>query len=129
MITQAGGHIVHRSGKAKNACTSAVLDHFNIDRGSYHYAYNKDTVCGVLRRNGFSVRSRKSLFKVKYGVSVGQIRKTIKKIDGNPDNKYYMGVIGHAMVIDGSGATIVDTAPRKRDHRKVIHINIVIKNN
>lgn len=118
-------HITHASGRAKNVCTSAVLGHFGIGTSEYHYAEDADTVKGVLRRKGYSVRSRKSEMKVRPGTTIGQLRKAIRKADGSVHTRYYVGVVGHAMVLNGKGETVVDTAPRKRDVRKVRHISIV----
>lgn len=119
-------HIQHESGRCKNVCTSAVLAHFGIMPNEYHYAQNADDVKGVLRRKGYSVRSRKSAVGLKVGVTtVGQLRKAIRKHDGSVHSRYYVGVVGHAMVFNGKGETVVDTAPRKRDVRKVRHISIV----
>ncbi len=35
---------------------------------------------------------------------------------------YYVSVPGHAMLLDCHGKTVVDTAPRKRDRRRVLAI-------
>ena len=120
--------IEHKSGRKKTGCTQAVLASFGIAQSEYHYAENSATVKQVLRRKGFSVRSRITVFKVKPGkTTIGKLRTAIKKADGNAKNKYYVGVIGHAMVLNGAGQTVVDTDSRIRDCRKVRHISIVQK--
>jgi hypothetical protein len=119
-------HHVHASGRSKNVCTSAVLAHFDIDPSEYHYAEDADTVKSVLRRKGYSVRSRASAVRLKRGrTTIGALRKAIAKIDGDERTRYYVGIVGHAMVLNGKGQTVVDTAPRKRDRRTVCHISIV----
>ena len=117
----------HASGRRKTVCTSAVLASFGIHHSEFHYAENATTVKNVLRRKGFSVRSRKSAFKVNGKTTIGQLRKAILKADGNPKNRFYVGVIGHAMVLNGSGQTVVDTDPRTRDRRKVVHVSMVAR--
>lgn len=117
---------VHASGRGKNVCTSAVLQFFGIGSDQYHYAEDRDTVKQVLRRHGMSVRSRMSALRVRNNVtSIGKLRIALRKYDGSSRNFYYVGVVGHAMVLNGEGRTIVDTAPVKRDARKVRHISIV----
>jgi hypothetical protein len=115
----------HASGRGKTICTSAVLSSFGIHHSEFHYAENATTVKNVLRRKGFSVRSRKSALKVNAQTTIGQLRVAIQKIDGSTKNRYYVGVVGHAMVLNGEGKTIIDTAPRKKDRRKVVHVSIV----
>lgn len=119
----------HASGRKKTICTSHVLSHFGISYTQYHYSEGKDTVKGVLRRSGYSVRSRASLVGLnRKSLTVTQVKKSLIEKDGNPANHYYMGVVGHAMVINGAGQVLVDTDPRtKGDRRKVTHINLVYK--
>ena len=116
-------HLTHASGRRKTVCTSAVLAHFGIAPSSYRYAENRKTVCSVLRRNGWSVRSRMS--KLPKGCTIGQARKAIAKFSGKDSERFYVSVPGHAMLLDGKGRTVVDTAPRKRDRRRVLAITIV----
>ena len=80
-----------------------------------------------MRRKGFSVRSRKSALKVNGKTTIGQLRKALIAFDGNQKNRYYVGVVGHAMVLNGAGQTVVDTDPRARDRRKVVHASAVSK--
>lgn len=118
--------VVHASGREKTGCTSAVLASFGIAQSEFHYAENATTVKNVLRRKRFSVRSRMSAFKVKaFKTTIGQMRGAIKAADGNARNRYYVGVVGHAMVLNGQGETVVDTDPRTRDRRKVVHVSHV----
>jgi len=119
-------HITHKSGAMKTVCTSAVLDHFGVSPDQYHYSSCSDDIKRILRRFGYSVRSRKSAVGYKPGkMSIGQLRKALKKTDGSKHTRYYVGVRGHAMVLSGDGRTVVDTDPRKRDMRIVNHVSIV----
>ena len=120
-------HLTHASGRQKTVCTSAVLAHFNISPDSYHYSENRATVIGVLRRNRWAVRSRKSALKVGKGKrpSVGQIRASIRKLNAPSTARFYVSIKGHAMLLDYQGRTIVDTAPRDRDRRPVLDVALV----
>lgn len=126
-------HITHASGRRKTVCTSAVLAHFGIMPDTYHYSQDRETVVGVLRRNGWAVRSRKSALKVgkrnKVGnlmaPSVGQVRASIRKLNAPDSARFYVSVRGHAMLLDAKGRTIVDTAPRSRDRRPVYDVALV----
>jgi len=119
--------VTHKSGRRKTGCTQAVLSFFGVSPDQYHYAEDRTTVKRVLRRAGFSVRSRASKFGIGayLSVSIGQLRKQMAKKCGDPRKRYYVGVVGHAMVLDGTGRTVCDTSPRKRDARKVTHISLV----
>jgi len=120
------GHITHDSGRRKTVCASSVLAHFGIYPDTYNYAENVGDVNRILRDRGYSVRSRKSKIVTKKANTLGGIRNRIKDL-GEP-GKYFIRVIGHAMVLDGEGKTIVDTDPRKRDRRKVTHVYKINKN-
>ena len=109
-------HIQHAGGQWKTVCTSAVLAHFGIAPSEYHYSGSWGDVERILRRKGFAVRSRLSRFPKR--CTVGQARARIAKIS-EPGQMFYVGVPGHAMLLDGAGRTVVDTAPRKRDRRQV----------
>lgn len=110
-------HVTHESGRRKTVCTSAVLAHFGVDPSAYHYSGAWGDVERILRRHGYHVRSR--LSRVGRGRSVGQVRTRLARLGDDPSTLYYVGVPGHAMVMAPDGRTVVDTAPRKRDRRKV----------
>lgn len=116
-------HVTHESGRRKTVCTSAVLAHFGISPSKYRYCENRKDMERILRRNGWAVRSR--LSKVGKGCSVGQARARIAKL--GEGGYYYVSVPGHAMLLDSNGQTVVDTAPRKRDRRKVLSITRIGK--
>ena len=124
-------HITHASGRMVTVCTTAVLAAFGI-RDRIRYCDSHKDVKRHLRKHGFAVRSRMSacgLLRDRRGyyavVSVGQIRERIRKLNAPATARFYVGVRGHAMLLDNTGRTIVDTAPRRRDCRRVLHISLV----
>ena len=116
-------HLTHASGRMKTVCTSAVLAHFGIAPSAYKYAGEIGTVNRIVNRHGFSVRSRRS--KLPKRCSIGQARQAIRKFSGDASERFYVGVPGHAMVLNGQGETVVDTDPRTRDRRQVTRIFVV----
>jgi hypothetical protein len=103
-------------------CVSAVLAHLGIPESAYRWTWNARTRSnvyeGVVRRHGYGVRSRKS--RIPRGASVGGARKAIAAIKGDPPGTMYaVEVAGHLLLLNGKGETVIDTDPRKRDHRKV----------
>jgi len=120
-------HVQHGSGNFKGVCVSAVLAYFNITPDQYNTTSSKKNLRqyeNVLRRFGYSVRSRKSVFKK--ATSVGQVRNLINKYsDVSTNVKYMIMVWGHLLLLDSEGNTLVDTSPRKRDRRKIIDIKAV----
>lgn len=104
---------VHNGGY-KTCCTSACLAHFGIDLNGFRYSqYTKDVVA-ILRRKGYTVRSR--LSSVKRGSTVGSVRKQLSKLERGV---YLVEVKAHVLLLNHDGKTIVDTDPRKRDKRKI----------
>lgn len=124
-------HITHESGEKKTVCVTACLTHFGVDVDSFHYTgfIGDGRRAAILRRNGYHVRSRMS--RVGKGRTIAAARKRIAKLDDSPTTQYLICVRGrgwaHAMVLDGNGATVVDTDPRKSDRRKVVEIFAVYK--
>lgn len=118
-------HVTHDSGRRKTVCTSHVLAFFGISSDSYHYSECAKDVKRLLRSNGYSVRSRMSKLCGSKKTTIGILRKKIA--DLGESGSYYVGVPGHAMLLDSQGETIIDTAPRKRDRRQVIHVSKVTK--
>lgn len=112
-------HKRHKSGRMKTICTSAVLAAFGIDESTYHYASCREDVVRVLRSHGWSARSRKS--RLPKACTIGRLRTWLRK-HGELGTRYYASVPGHAMLLDSSGATVVDTDPRTRDRRRVLGI-------
>lgn len=121
-----GDHIKYDSGRMKTICTSNVLAYFGIPASSYKYSDCITDIKRILRKNGWSVRSRMSALVGNKKTSIGALRKRIA--DLGESGAYYVGIPGHAMLLDSMGRTIVDTAPRKRDRRQVIHVSKVTRN-
>ena len=114
--------------QGKTVCTSAVLAAFGIDACQYNYSGQLDQRLNVLRKFGWSARSRNS--KLRKNESVGAARKLIAqhKWGDPPGTRYMIRVKRHALLLDYDGNTIVDTAPRLRDRRKVLDIRAVFRN-
>ena len=133
-------HIKHKSGKRKTVCVSTCLSFFGVPASAYNYTdrginkggkYATDNRRGtILRRFGFAVRSRLSSVGG-YDTSVGKVRAKIAKLDDPAGTKYLAIVHGartaHAIVLDRDGSTLIDTAPRKNDRRRVAEIHAVVK--
>jgi hypothetical protein len=103
----------------KTVCTSSVLTFFGIRRDSYRYAQTIQDAMNILRRNGFSVRSRKSA--AGKNCTIGKFRTKVRS--GKIEGEYFLvRVEGHAMVVRGDGTTVVDTDPRKVDRRRITHV-------
>ena len=121
-----GDHVKHDSGRMKTICTSNVLAFFGIASDSYHYADSNSDMKRILRKNGWSVRSRMSALCGKKKITIGGLRKKIA--DLGESGAFYVSVPGHAMLLDSMGRTIIDTAPRKRDRRQVVSVSKVTRN-
>jgi hypothetical protein len=121
---------IFRAKSAKTVCVSTAIAYFGILPSMYTVTStdkNLRAYHGILRRFGFGVRSRKShSSKAK---SVGQLRKLLPSIASKETEDvvaYLVAVPGHLMVLDAKGKTIVDTAPRLRDARKLVQVHAVI---
>jgi|TARA_R110000851_G_scaffold63075_5_gene144416 hypothetical protein len=113
-------HIQHSKG-IKTVCVSACLSFFGIPIDGYTYTSSDKNVKaykGVLRRFGYSVRSRKSEFKAMKFPTMTQLRANIKKssygvndlfiVSGSQSKK------AHLMVLNGKGDIVIDTAPKMK---------------
>lgn len=106
----------------KNVCGLAVASALGVgDVTQYLHTWN-DLQRAV--RSMYSFRSVKTAVKVKTDTTLGSIRKNIQE-----HNKRYNGcmayvahVEGHVLLLSQEGRTIIDTAPVKRDRRKVLNI-------
>ena len=109
-------------------CASSVLDFFGVRGVTWNDRTKTNVWDNTLRRAGFSVRSRTS--KMGKNPTVGGSREKIRKIAENePDIVAFVARIqGHVLIIDRNGDTIVDTAPRKRDRRKLLKLVAIIDN-
>ncbi len=110
----------------KTGCATATLQYFGVHGVTWNNRTKKNVWPDTLRRNGYSVRSRKS--KIKKNASVGAIRKTLEKIATEEPNitAFVVRVHGHVLVLDRNGNTVVDTDPRKADRRKVLGLLAII---
>jgi len=122
-------HIRHPSGKSKTVCVTACLTALGLPVESFHVTgtLSKPNYLPLINKIGLKARSRKS--KMPKGLTIGACRKAIKKMGENA--VYFVVVWGsgycHAMLLDNDGSTLVDTAPRKRDKRKLHSIHAVYK--
>jgi len=115
------GHIYHSKG-TKTVCVSTCLSFFGIHPDEYNYtSSDKDNFYFIklLRRKGYSVRSRMSELKLKYWkTTTTDARNALRKSDYGKDDLFlFVGrrkTYGHAIVMDGNGKTIIDTAPSCR---------------
>lgn len=121
-------HITHKSGKKKTVCVTVVLTALGVDLNAFHYT---NVYADILRRNGFAVRSRKSA--VGKNATIGSCRAKLAQISREePQITAYVahvvyGRSAHLILLDAEGKTIVDTAPRTRDKRRVYKIYAVWK--
>jgi len=121
-------HVV-RKKSFKGVCVSACLAYVGISPDQYQSTWTTRTgnsaTHGILRRFGFAVRSRKSYIPKR--ATVGGIRKSIQKLNDPVGTVYFVSVTGHLLALDQNGNTVIDTASRKRDSRRVVDIKAVFK--
>ena len=98
----------------RTICTSAVLEYLRVTK--WRYSQSLGDVCRILRRHGWSGRSRKSQAG---NCTVSQLRDKVRA--GKIDMELYRGVFvdRHVLLMKNHGLTVVDTDPRKSDRRKV----------
>lgn len=103
----------------KTPCASAALRYFGVEGVTYNTRTKRNVWMDTLRRAGFSVRSRAS--KLPRNATVGGIRQRVAAIAAAEPTAigFIVRVDGHVLVMDHYGSTVVDTAPRKVDRRKV----------
>ena len=120
----------YTNGGTKTVCVSTCLNFFGIRPSEYHYTSSNNNIYSyknVLRRFGYSVRSRRSMFKIKKSPTMTSVKRMMRKSDYT-QNDYFI-VSGcqsrkaHLMVMNGNGEIIIDTAPNSR--WKVRDISIV----
>lgn len=124
-------HIKHDKG-TKTVCVSTCLSFFNIPLNGYSYTSSHKNVSAyinVLRRFGYSVRSKKSEFKALKHPTMTQLKKNMRK-SSYTQNDYFVvhgtqAKVAHLMVLDGNGNTVIDTAPKSK--WKIRHVAIVEK--
>lgn len=113
-----------RSDRAKTVCTSHVLAALGIDQSEYRYSATEPQMMAVARRC-WSCRSVRSRLASK--ATVGGSRAALDQLSKSDREivAYIVIVDGHALLLDTSGRTIVDTSPRKRDARRIVSIYAV----
>lgn len=124
-------HYSTNCGNFNGVCVSACLSYLGITPDQYKFTWSQRTGNGaalsIMRRFGYSVRSRKSVFKK--AATVGALRKLIENHKDEVENVvYYIHVEEHVLLLNSLGETIVDTDPRLKDKRKVKAIEAIFKN-
>ena len=103
----------------KNVCGLAVATALGVQNATRYLHTWGDLQRAI--RTTWSFRSVKSALRVKPNeTSVGAMRKAIR--NHNPEGtllSYVVMVEGHVLMLNNDGTTAIDTAPRKRDCRKV----------
>lgn len=115
-------HIVREKSR-KTVCVTACLTHLGIPFDAFRVTSTSRNIHaweGVVRRNGFAMRSR--LSSVGKNPTVGNIRTKLSKLEDPQGTRYLVRVRGYLLMLDINGKTIVDTAPRKRDARRVLRV-------
>ena len=106
----------------KNVCALAVDKVLCCDQQT-RYLHNWGDLQRAIR-SLWSMRSVKSYVNAKPDSTVGSLRKAMHDYATNEQHliAYVIRVEGHVLMIDRNGKTLVNTAPRKRDRRKVLDI-------
>ena len=110
------------SNPNKNVCALAVAKMLCCDKQT-RYLHNWGDLQRAIR-SLWSMRSVKSYVKATPDSTVGSLRKAMNDYAAKEQHliAYVIRVEGHVLMIDRNGKTLVDTAPRKRDKRKVLDI-------
>jgi len=109
-------------------CATSVLKFFGVKGVTWNDRTKTNVWDATLRRSGFSVRSRFSKLKANERSVGGSRRKLAEVARNEPDLlAFVVRVKGHVLVMDRNGKTVVDTAPRNRDHRKLLKVVAVFK--
>ena len=106
----------------KNVCALAVARVLSCDQQTRYLHNWRDLQRAI--RSLWSMRSVKSYVNAKPDSTVGSLRKAMHEYATKEQHliAYVIRVEGHVLMIDRNGKTLVDTAPRKRDRRKVLDI-------
>lgn len=127
--TALDNHINHTKG-TKTICVSTCLNFFNIPINGYSYTSSDKNIFAyrnVLRRFGYSVRSKKSEFKALKYPTMTELKKNMKKSSYTSEDYFivngFQSKKAHLMVLDGDGNSIIDTAPGSK--WKIREVSIV----
>ena len=137
-------HIRHKSGKVKTVCVTYCLTALGIafDAFTVTGSLDKPNYLGILNREGFSARSRRS--KLSKTATIGNSRAAIRKMSDSAQDIYWVVILGdhygdrvgskkggycHAVLINGNGEVVIDNAISqvKRDHRKIHSIHKITR--
>jgi len=106
----------------KNVCGLAVASALGVGDVTRYLHTLEDLQRAI--RSMYSLRSVKTAVKVKPDTTVGSIRKNLQEHNKSADAcmAYVAYIEGHVLLLSHEGRTIIDTAPVKRDRRKVLNI-------
>jgi len=110
-------HIWHSKGH-KTVCVSTCLDYLGIPFYSYYYTgskKNRDAWKNVLRKHGYSIRSRMSeLRTIKARTTMTELKRRLKASPYTSSDRFLVEGIqaknAHLMILNGNGEPIIDTA-------------------
>lgn len=121
---------IKTDGGHKTVCVSTCLNFFGVSPDQYKYTSsngNRKAYENVLRRAGYSVRSRCSEFRIKSNPTMTELKHRMKKSNYKHDDLFivlgYQSRVAHLMVLNGNGDTVIDTAPNRK--WRIEDINIV----
>ncbi len=109
---------VNNYGSTKTPCCSAVLTALGCE--NFRVACTMMDVRRVLRRRGYQVRQRNSKYRVRRGLTLGDLR---VKVEDKCEARTFVAVHvqQHVLLLGRTGQTIVDT-DNHNDKRKVLNI-------
>ena len=109
-------HIKHSKG-TKTVCVTTCLNFFKIPFDAYHYTSSdrdRHTYKNVLRKFGYSVRSKRSEFQALKYITMTKLRSNMRKSKYGKNDYFivsgFQSKSAHLMVLNGNGETIIDTA-------------------
>ena len=105
----------------QNICALRVAQYFGVENSQRYLHHAGDVFRAIGSR--FSVRSVQS----RMAKTVGGSRQSMAKIAATDSTivAFVVVVAGHVLVCNRDGKTIVDTAPRKNDRRKLRFVRAV----
>jgi len=101
-------------------CATSVLRFFGVKGVTWNDRTKRNVWDDTMRRSGYSVRSRTSQLR-KAEKTVGASRARLAEIAAKEPAilAFVIRVQNHVLVVDRTGQTIVDTAPRRADRRAI----------
>jgi hypothetical protein len=106
----------------KNACALAVANALGVGDVTRYLHTLEDLRRAI--RSMYSLRSVKTAVKATPYTTLGSIRKNLQEHNKSADAcmAYVAHVRDHVLLLSNEGKTLIDTAPVKRDRRKVLNI-------